>query len=144
MKKLILILATSISLFSCSKKEEVKPQTTTNTTQTSTSTVTSNCNRDSTWTRTNPAVKNSLYTFYETCTTITITYNISKATVTVVKPTVQGAIISNWKNYSEYKNSPLANKFYYDIFYSTTFNRIIYEVYDAGTLGVGGPGMKMK
>jgi len=140
MKNLLLIFVT-ISLFSC-KKEEVKPQITNQQQKQSTPTG-STCNRDSTWTRTHPNVKGSLYTFYETCTTLTVTYKISGQKVTIVKPT-NADIITNWKDYSAYTASSDPHKYYYRIFVSTSFKRVIYDVSDAGTLGVGGSGMKMK
>ena len=144
MKKLILILATSISLFSCSKKEEVKPQTTTTTTQTSTSTVTSNCNKDSSWTRSHPKTK-SLYYFKETCTHITITYAVTKRVITIEKPVGSSQIfITNYPNYSNFRNSTDPNKFYYEIRLATSLQYIIYSVEEANNIGVGGPGMKMK
>lgn len=138
MKNLLLIFAT-ISILSCNKKQDDPTPVTTQKQSTPTS---SNCNKDSTWTRTNPGVKNSLYTFYETCTTITITYKISGQKITIVKPT-NADIITNWKDYNAYTSSSDPHKYYYRIFVSTSFKRVIYDVSDAGTLGVGGSGMKM-
>ncbi len=137
MKNLLLILVT-VSIFSCTKKQDNPTPITTQKQSTPTS---SNCNKDSTWTRTNPGVKNSLYTFYETCTTITITYKIAGQKITIFKPT-NADIITNWKDYNAYTSSSDPHKYYYRIYLSTSFKRIIYDVSDAGTLGVGGSGMK--
>ena len=136
MKNLLLILAT-ISILSCTKKQDNPTPVTTQ----KQSIPVSNCNKDSTWTRTNPGVKNSLYTFYETCTTITITYKIAGQKITILKPT-NADIITNWKDYNAYTSSSDPHKYYYRIYLSTSFKRIIYDVSDAGTLGVGGSGMK--
>lgn len=141
MKKLILILATSISLFSCKKKEEVKPQTTT-TTQKSTPIVTpSNCNKDSTWTRTHPKLEGSLYTFKENCTHITISWKFAKITLTLLKP-IGTEIVTNYKNITEYDNDPDPNKIYYYLYKGK--NVIIYDVKEKGRYGVSGPGMKIQ
>lgn len=141
MKKLILVLATSISLFSCAKKQVIDPKTVPTTQKQSTPT-NSTCNKDSSWTRTTPTLTNSLYTFKETCTDITITWKLAGITLTVLKPTgLQG--VSNYKSLTEYDNDSNPKKVYYYLYLgkSKGKNIIIYEVKEAGRNGVGGAGM---
>ena len=139
MKNLLLILVT-ISILSCTKKQDdPKPIVTTTQKQ---STPTSSCNKDSSWTRTTPTLTNSLYTFKETCTDITITWKLAGITLTVLKPTgLQG--VSNYKSLTEYDNDSNPKKVYYYLYLgeSKGKNIIIYEVKEAGRNGVGGAGM---
>jgi hypothetical protein len=145
MKKLLLILAIP-TLFSC-KKEEVKPQVQTSTTKTTPTTTSpfTNCDKDSSWTRSHPKTT-SLYYFHETCTHITITFAVTKRVVTLLKPTIQSNsdINTNYPDYSKFRNNSDPNKFYYNLRYSDYFKCIIYEVEEANYIGVGGPGMVIK
>jgi hypothetical protein len=142
MKNLLLILVT-ISILSCTKKQDdPKPVVTTTQKQ---STPISSCSKDSSWVRTHPKTT-SLYYFKETCNHITITFAVTKQVVTLLKPTDEKATsnVTNYPNYSNFRNSTSSSKFYYNIRYSSYFKCIIYEVEEANFIGVGGPGMKMK
>lgn len=137
MKNLLLILVT-ISILSCTKKQD-DPKPVVTTTQKQSNPV-SSCNKDSSWTRTHSTVK-SVFTFYETCTTLTITYKSSGQTVTVTKPT-GNSIVTNWKDLGAFNSNTSSSKFYYHIYYGVNAKRIIYDVKDANS-GVGGSGMKI-
>lgn len=140
MKKLILVL-TTISILSCTKKQDdPKPVVTTTQKQ---STPNSNCKKDSSWTRTHPSISGSLYTFKESCTTLTISFRLTGQTVTVTKPNNNVDIVTNWKDLNAYRASTDSKKFYYYIRYSTYSKSIIYEVNEANSMGVGGSGMKI-
>ena len=140
MKNLLLILVT-ISILSCTKKQDdPKPVVTTTQKQ---STPTSSCNKDSSWTRTHSSIKGSLYTFRENCTTVTISFKLTGQTVTVTKPTNSVDFITNWKDLNAYRASTDSKKIYYYIRYSTYSKSIIYEVNEANSMGVSGSGMKL-
>jgi hypothetical protein len=138
MKKLILILAT-ISILSCTKKQDDPKPVVTTTQKQSTPTISSPCYKDSSWTRSHPKTT-SLYYFKETCTHITITYAVTKKTVTVLKP-VGDQIISNMSS-MDFKNSTDPNKIYYELYLSYNKRFVIYNVEEANSIGVGGPGIK--
>jgi len=140
MKNLLLILVT-ILILSCTKKQDdPKPVVTTTQKQ---STPVSSCNKDSSWTRTHSSIKGSLYTFRENCTTVTISFKLTGQTVTVIKPTNSVDFVTNWKDLNAYRASTDPKKFYYQIRYSPWSKIMLYEVNEAGSMGVSGSGMKL-
>lgn len=139
MKNLLLTLVT-ISILSCTKKQD-DPKPVVTTTQKQSNPV-SNCNKDSSWTRTHPNIKGSLYTFHETCTTITISFKITGQTITLTKPT-DATLLSNYSSLSFYNSDANPKKIYYRIYYAPNNHSIIYDVNEAGSMGVGGAGMKI-
>jgi predicted secreted acid phosphatase len=138
MKKLILVF-TTISLLSCTKKEVINPSSIP-TSPSKTITSTNNCNKDSSWTRSH-AKTTSLYYFKENCTHITITFAVTKKTVTVLKPTDK-TILSNM-DYANFRSSTDPNKIYYELYLNYDRKFIIYHVEEANFIGVGGPGIKI-
>jgi hypothetical protein len=140
MKNLLLILVT-ISILSCTKKQD-DPKPVVTTTQKQSNPV-SNCNKDSSWTRTHSSIKGSLYTFKESCTTVTISFKLTGQTATVIKPTNSIDFVTNWKDLNAYRASTDPKKFYYQIRYSPWSKIMLYEVNEANSMGVSGSGMKI-
>lgn len=141
MKNIILVLV-SFTLLFCKKKEDVTPQTVIFPTTQSTPTKIVSCNRDSTWKRTHPNIPKSSFLLYETCTTITITYGITGQKITLTKPN-PGATIENYTSLTAFNASTDSKKYYYSIRSTLPpYKTIIYELNEAGSMGVGGSGIK--
>jgi hypothetical protein len=113
MKNLLLILL-SFCLFYCKKKEEVLPQTTSANTSTTPGTpITPKKCVDSTYTL-KSKVPLMDHTIRETCTGVTITYNVVKKTVYIPIPNL-GGVVTNYTNYIDYQNGTDPNRIYYSV-----------------------------
>ena len=132
MKKLILVLTTSISLFSCKKKEEVKPQTTTTTQKQSIPIVI--CKGDTTYSYISK-IPFTNCTIHETCTHVTITYHTVGKTITLQIPE-KGKRVNNYSSENEWQKVVKTTN-PHEIWYEVSYHMMTYVTICFGQEGAG-------